>query len=155
MPTADPTDLIDAIAADLLEHVTLPEYLDWRHAPPAGLSADNTPWLAIWLSRTAHRALGVDGDELVYADDHQISVQWAEQAVDTATVTAGISDDAADPDVVTRSTAIQRRLATYAARIPGLDSDANLEATLADTIYGSDGAAITATTTLTVTQTPA
>lgn len=150
--TIDPDTIIDAIADDLAQ-LDLGDYLDWRKAPPTGLTGDNGPWLAVWIDRTVHTPLAVDGTELVYSDGHVIQVQWAEPTQDVATVTQGVPDSNAAA-VLATAKRIQARLRSYAAAVPGLDGP-NLEATLTTTDYAAVGDAITVTVTLTVGEIPA
>lgn len=146
MSTPDPITIVDAVADDLRQHLDVTDdAIDWRHASPDGLTAENAPWLAVWIPTTSYELLGTETGGVVYEDRDTVTIEWAEAIDDVESLTQG--EDRSNVARMRRARAIVDRLRTYASAIPGLTQ--TVEGTLVSTAYDTrEGGVWTARTTL-------
>lgn len=135
MPEATLSDLIDAIAADLAENVTLPAHSVWRYVDPPMLRPDLGSMLGIFPRQVEYEVLATNDS---YQDGDDIVVAWYVPMIE-GVETGGVGNPAVAKAALADAESIIAQLRTYATAVPGFapESEATLTSARFGTIVGS------------------
>lgn len=135
MPETTLSDLIDAIASDLAENVTLPAHSVWLYVDPPTLRPDLGTLLAIFPRQADHSILATNDS---YQDDDHVVVAWYVPMLE-GIETGGIGDPAVAKAALADAEAIITQLRTYATAVPGFapENEGTLETSEFGTLAGA------------------
>lgn len=135
MPDATLSDLIDAIAADLAENVTLPAHSVWLYVDPPSLRPDLGTMLGIFPRTVDYNLLATNDS---YQDEDGIVVAWYVPML-VGVETGGVGNPAVAKAALADAEAIVSQLRTYATAVPNfsVQSEATLDTARFGTIVGA------------------
>lgn len=135
MPDTTLSDLVDAVAADIAENVTLPAHSVWLYVDPPMLRPDLGTLLAIFPKQASYTVLATNDS---YQDENELVIAWYVPMLE-GVETGGIGNPAVAESALGDAEAIIAQLRSYATAVPGLgvQSEGTLESSEFGTLAGA------------------